>query len=74
MSRTLPGNRAELSPLPRSLLQGERRKQGLDTLKITCWAGAQWKAVAGERMVLSHHTDPLEREAGAENALPPCYQ
>lgn len=36
--------------------------------------GAQWKAAAGERMAVSHHSDPLEREAGAENALPPCYQ
>ena len=26
--------------------------------------GAQWKAVAGERVIVSHHSDPLERGGG----------
>lgn len=37
---------------------------------ITCCAGAQWKAVAGEKITVSHHCDPPEREGGAGNALP----
>lgn len=60
--------RAQLTPLPRSLFQRGRRKQGLWVARQSCCAGAQWEAVAEERMIISPHSDPLEGGGGTGNA------
>lgn len=54
---------------PQEPVPGRKEEAGpLGTPAITCCAGAQWEAVAEERMIISLHSDPLERGGGTGNA------
>lgn len=54
----LPGDRTALPPPSGSLsVPGRKEEAGPEHRAITGCAGAQWEAVAGERIV-SHHSDP----------------
>lgn len=54
---------------PQEPVPGRKEEAGpLGTPAITCSAGAQWEAVAEERMIISPHSDPLERGGGTGNA------
>lgn len=67
VSLSLPGKRTEPAPLPGSLIQGEERKQGVGgALPITWCLIPNGRAVAGERRVVLHHSDPLQRKEGQE--------
>lgn len=65
---TLPELSWLLSPGVCSREKGGSRASGRPA--FTGCAGAQWKAVAGEKIIVSHNCDPPERERGVGNALP----